>query len=74
MIKSVEEKPKVSNLEIDLTGPKGNAFYLLGLAKELSIALDLDWDNVHTKLTSGDYENLIKTFEKYFGDFVVLYR
>ena len=31
MIKSKENKPK-RNIEIDLTGPQGNAYYLLGLA------------------------------------------
>ena len=34
MIKSIEEKP-VKQLEIDLRGPQGNAFFLMGLARDL---------------------------------------
>ena len=62
---------------IDLTGPQGNAFYLLGTANNLCKQLDLD-DNTKQKIsdemTSGDYEHLIKTFDYYFGDFIDLER
>ena len=55
---------------IDLTGPEGNAFYLLGLARKLCKQLDLDDEakqKISDEMTSGDYEHLIKTFDKYFG-------
>ena len=73
MIKSVDElkgKPQ----EIDLTGPEGNAFVLMGYAKNYAKQLGMDVDSVITEMSSGDYENLIETFENYFGDFVILYR
>ena len=60
---------------IDLTGPQGNAFYLLGLASKLckDIGLD-DWVEILDEMKSGDYEHLIRTFDKYFGLIVDLER
>ena len=52
---------------IDLDGPDGNAFALLGIANRWSKDLQLDADKIRTEMTSGDYENLVKTFKKYFG-------
>ena len=72
MIKSVEEK--TTKLEIDLTGTDGNAFVLLGFASRLSKQLGLDSKKVQQEMMSGDYEHLIQTFDKYFGEYVTLYR
>lgn len=69
----VDKKPN-SKIEIDLTGPQGNAFFLIGQARQLAKQLDLDFDQIHTEMTQGDYENLVTVFDKYFGDFVILYR
>ncbi len=63
-----------SRLEIDLTGPDGNAFALLGYAKGLCASLDMDFKPLRDKMTSGDYENLVKVFDDTFGSFVTLYR
>jgi hypothetical protein len=57
-----------------LLGPEGNAFALLGIARDLAIKLDLDWNYIHTEMTSGDYENLLQVMEHYFGDIIVMYR
>ncbi len=65
---------KNNGLEIDLTGPNGNAYYLLGAAKNLAKQLDLDSDKILNEMQSGDYENLIQVFDKNFGLFVTLYR
>ena len=72
MIKSIEEK--VTKLEIDLTGPEGNSFVLLGMVKDLSKQLGLDGQKIRFEMTSGNYENLVNTFDKYFGEYVTLYR
>ena len=72
MIKSVKEKS--SKIEIDLTGPQGNAFSLMGYARNFSRQLGIDPNEVIAKMTSGDYENLVNVFDEYFGDFVILYR
>jgi len=68
------KKPSKRKRVIDLTGPEGNAFYLLGVAKSLSTQLKLEWRVIKAEMTSGDYENLIKTFDKYFGNYIDLER
>ena len=70
----IREKIEKKEIIIDLTGPDGNAFALLGSAKRLANWLGLDSDKILSEMRSGDYENLIKVFDKYFGDFVILER
>lgn len=70
MIKNINEIERF----IDLTGPKGNAFYLLGQAKRWAKDLGLDSDEMQKDMQSGDYEHLIEVFDSHFGDFVTLYR
>ena len=72
-IKSINDKPQLP-IEIDLTGPDGNAFVLLGKAKNLAKQLELDGDDIIKDMTSGDYEHLLDVFDSYFGNFVTLYR
>jgi hypothetical protein len=72
MIKS--KKYKNNGIEIDLTGPDGNAFAILGLAKRLCKEFDIPFKPLMEKMTSGDYENLIKVFDDKFGSFVTMYR
>ena len=69
-----EKQNKVSELVIDLTGPDGNAFALIGIAKRLASKLSLDFGTIQEEMKSGDYENLINVFDKAFGDFVILER
>jgi len=69
-----EKQTQNKGLEIDLTGPDGNAYYLLGAAKNLAKQLDFDSDEILSEMQSGDYENLIQVFDKHFGMFVTLYR
>ena len=71
MIKSKKESLGIS---IDLTGPDGNAFMLIGKASNLAKQLGLDSKAIQKEMMAGDYENLIKVFDKYFGSFVTLYR
>jgi hypothetical protein len=59
---------------IDLTGPEGNAFVLMGYATRFSRQMGLDSDTIMKEMKSGDYENLIQVFDKYFGSFVILER
>jgi hypothetical protein len=72
MIKSINEK--VTKLEIDLTGPDGNVFTLIAFGGRLCKQLGLNSEMFFRKMTSGDYENAVNTFEEYFGDYVTLYR
>jgi len=67
-------KYKSTKLEIDLTGPDGNAFALMGSAKRLAQKLGIDSKPIIEDMTSGDYEHLLEVFDKNFGSFVTLYR
>ena len=71
---AIKNKVSRSTIEIDLTGPDGNAFVLIGNASRLAKQLGLDADEIKTEMMSGDYENLIRVFDKHFGEFVTLYR
>ena len=70
----IKKKQNKGVIEIDLTGPQGNAFYLLGLASQLSKQLGLDKDEILEEMQASNYENLIKVFDKHFGNIVILYR
>ena len=70
----IRDKKPIKELVINLTGPEGNAFVLLGYAKKLANQLDLNYDIIQTEMTSSDYENLIQVFDKYFGEYVILER
>jgi hypothetical protein len=59
---------------IDLSGPQGNAFYLLGTASNLAKQLGLDSKAIREEMMAGDYENLIKVFDRYFGEYIDLER
>lgn len=69
-----KKKKNVGKQIIDLTGPGGNAFYLLGSAQVFCRELDLDYTEIKREMMGGDYENLVQVFDKYFGDFVILER
>jgi hypothetical protein len=71
---AILSKPKTNGIEIDLTGPQGNAFFLLGTAKTLAKQLGLDGNQITKEMMSGDYENLLQVFDENFGSFVTLYR
>ena len=68
------KKEKKGPIVIDLTGPDGNAFVLMGYAKNFARQLDLDADVIIKEMRSGDYENLLHVFDNYFGSFVILER
>ena len=71
---AILQKPKETVITIDLTGPQGNAYYLLGTAKNLAKQLGLDGKKIMEEMMSGDYENLLQVFDKNFGSIVTLYR
>ena len=70
MIVDKVDRPMV----IDLTGPQGNAFYLMGFASKNARKFGLDGSAILAEMKSGDYENLVATFDKYFGEYVILER
>ena len=77
MIRSIKEKPRTSPIEVDLTGPQGNAFCLLGLAADLSKRLgysDYKRECILDEMRLSDYEGLLYTFNREFGSIVTLWR
>jgi hypothetical protein len=71
---AIIQKPKQNGITIDLTGPQGNAFYLLGTARNLAKQLGLNGVEIMEEMKSGDYENLLQVFDKNFGSIVTLYK
>lgn len=75
-IKSIEELQQ-NKIVIDLTGPQGNAFFLLGTADKLMKQMSKTKEERETVLEdmkSSDYEHLLEVFDEHFGDFVDMYR
>lgn len=77
---TIRKKQDSNKIVVDLTGQDGNAFCLIKLASDLckklkrENKLNYNFDNIYKQMTSGDYENLVKTFDMYFGSFVILER
>ena len=71
----IRDKKPQSEIVIDLTGPDGNAFALLAYASKFGKQLGWDRDEIEIilrEMRSSDYENLVNTFDKYFGEFIIL--
>ena len=76
-IVAILTKNKFRKRVIDLNGPEGNAFYLLGTAMNLCKQLKLSsefTEIILNEMKSGDYEHLIQTFDNRFGKLVDLER
>lgn len=73
MIKSKNETSD-RGIEIDLTGPDGNAYALMAYASRFCRQMEIDSKPVIADMMSGNYEHLLEVFEKHFGSFVTLYR
>ena len=76
MIRCKSEKPQ-QKMEIDLTGPEGNAFVLMAYAQTWGRQLGYSDHRIkciidEMKLTT--YEGLLHTFDREFGDFVTIWR
>ena len=70
----IKKKIKKTQIEMDLTGPQGNAYVLIGTAMNLARQFGYDDEVIKEQMTSGNYEELVQTFDKYFGEHVILYR
>ena len=58
---------------INLDGADGNAFALMAYAKRFAKDMGYASDEaILNNMKSGDYINLVRTFDKYFGEYVVL--
>ena len=76
MILRKKNKPK-TRIDLDLTGPDGNAFVLIKWAEVLGYQLGYSRQRVaaiRKVMMMGDYEGLVKVFDKEFGHIVTLWR
>jgi hypothetical protein len=71
MIRTKKPKPEII---IDLTGPDGNAFTLMGMAVNFARQLGKDGKAIMEEMMAGDYEHLLSVFDREFGHFVILER
>ena len=76
MIRNKREKPE-KPLEIDLTGPEGNAFSLMKQVEVLGRRLGYSRERIvaiRKVMMMGDYDGLVKVFDKEFGHIITLWR
>ncbi len=66
------DRHRVQGRAIDLNGPQGNGFTLIGIAKQYAQQLDMDPNKIALEMTTGDYIDLVLTFDKHFGYYVDL--
>jgi hypothetical protein len=70
----IRTKQAPKEIIIDLTGPDGNAFVLMGTAVNLAKQLGKDGKAIREEMMAGDYEHLLSVFDREFGDYVILER
>lgn len=70
----IRKKNSSDNRTIDLTGPQGNAYCLMGVAQDTAHKMGLDEKAIVEDMMSGDYEHLLEVFEKHFGTIFTLLR
>ena len=76
MIRCKSEKPK-QKMEIDLTGPEGNAYILMGYARTWGRQLGYSEHRIKCiidEMRLTNYEGLLHTFDREFGSFVTMWR
>jgi len=71
MIVPPQKQPQ-THITIDLSGPEGNAFALIAMAKRLAKQHDLDPEPIVNKMMSEDYVNLVHTLNYHFGHCLIL--
>jgi len=59
-------------MKLDISGQKGNAFAVLAYAKRFSEELGYNTDEILSKMVAGDYEHLLREFNHWFDDIIML--
>jgi len=63
-------------MRIELSGPQGNAFYLMSLVSQFGNKFKIGHDltnKIIAEMKSSDYDNLLRVFVTHFGPVVELY-
>ena len=58
----IRKKKSGSAVVIDLTGPDGNAYALMGYARKFAKELGISPDPILEDMQSSDYEHLVEVF------------
>lgn len=70
----LNKKDHPQDITIDLTGPEGNAFVLMGYARNWAKQLGRDADEIIKEMMESDYDHLVEVFDREFGSFCTLLR
>lgn len=70
----LRKREREGKIQIDTTGPDGNAYALMAYAKSYAEQLGRDPKPILARMMSGDYKNLLMVFDEEFGDYVNLLR
>lgn len=62
----MERQASMNKPTLKLIGVDGNAFMLLAFASKVAKAEGMDWASIRAEATSGDYDHLLSTLDKYF--------
>lgn len=74
---AILNKRRGGKQQIDISGPAGNAFALIGNAQSIAKSFAMpkeDIQKITEEMMSGDYENLLEVFDREFGEVVDLVR
>lgn len=69
-----KEDYESSGIVVDLTGPEGNAFVLMGYARRWAKDLGKDGNAIINEMMEGDYDHLVDVLDREFGEYVTLLR
>lgn len=69
-----KEDYDAGGIVVDLTGPEGNAFVLMGYARRWAKDLDKDGNAIINEMMEGDYDHLVDVLDREFGEYVTLLR
>jgi hypothetical protein len=67
-----KQEIRLARITLDLDGPDGNAYFLIGQARILAVKNDLNPKEILEEMMISDYKHLLAVFRKYFSDEVEL--
>jgi hypothetical protein len=70
------KKGRPGKIVVDLTGPDGNAFALMGIMKNILLNCCYtreEINNIQEEMVAGNYEQLVEIFEREVGEYVDIY-
>lgn len=65
-----------TKVQIDLSGPDGNTLALVAIAHNIGRQLGKDKDEldaIRKDMLSSNYDHVVATLEKHYGDFIDIY-